>query len=350
VNAWQFSVPYTYGTLTLADVRYDPGAFDPMAGESRAHAWEDRCESLGTAIVVNLLDGAGEIPVEVRVLAQPAPIEPAWDHVAELSIEAPSGRLQVYGWMVDTDLAGEVDVPAGPLRARIHWGGLEESMRVEPTPDKDVASPTQVRVDLFPGPAGPIETLRTWHLWTPPVHESVTESRLRRYRGYRAVEVQAGLEPLPRRFWPPYPSTSEGHVTDLWRDPADGSRWARGSGAQGHRFLQELTDDEAEGLEAEGFPAVRTYATDADGRIWTCDLIPLERAPALALIQADRWPMLRGILRDDEVAMIDLPPGWSRITARPFTGGPPRLVDRVAGDGTDAFYQRWPDGAEIPER
>jgi hypothetical protein len=46
--------------------------------------------------------------------------------------------------------------------------------------------------------------------------------------------------------------------------------------------------------------------------------------------------------------LIDLPAGWSRITRRPFErSGPAVLVADIEGDGTDAFYQRWPDGAEI---
>ncbi|HEV8698904.1 MAG TPA: hypothetical protein VGQ89_14505 [Candidatus Limnocylindrales bacterium] len=351
MNEWRFSVSYAYGTLTLADVRHDAAAGGPIADLVRiTRAVEDRCESLGSAVLVHLFERDGEIPVEVRLLADPAAIEAEWDHVAELSLEARSGRLQIYGWMADEDLAGEIDVPTESLRARIHWGGLEQALQRERPWDADSAGPDYVRVDLFPGSVGSVETLRTWHAWAPPIHESVTDTGLRLYRGYRAAEVLTGLESMPRRFWPPYPNTSEGHVTDMWRDRADGSRWARGSGSQGHPFLQELTDDEAERLEAEGFPAARTYATDADGRIWTSDVLPLERAPALTLIRADRWPMLRSILRDDEVVIVDLPSGWSRITARPFDGGVPRLVDRVAGDGTDAFYQRWPDGAEIPGR
>ena len=351
MNEWRFSVSYAYGTLTLADVRHDAAAGGPIADLVRIlRAVEDRCESLGSALLVHLFERDGEIPLELRLLAAPAAIESEWDHVAESSLQAPSGRLQIYGWVADEDLAGEIDVPTGPLRARIHWGGLEQALQRERPWDPESASPDYIRVDLFPGTAGPIETLRTWHAWVPPIHESVSNTGLRLYRGYRAAEVQARLQPMPLRFWPPYPNISEGHVTDMWHDLADGSRWARGSGSGGHPFLQELTDDEAERLAAEGYPPVRTYATDADGRIWTSDVLPLERTPALALIRADRWPMLRDILQDDEVVMVELPSGWSRITARPLAGGAPRLVDRVVGDGTDAFYQRWPDGAEIPQQ
>ncbi len=350
MTAWQFSVSYTYGTLTLADPNHDAAAGGPTADAVRiARAWEDRCESLGSAVLVHLIDRDGEIPLEVRLLARPDSMETTWDHVAELSFEAPSGRLQIYGWMPDEDLAGEIDVPTEPLRARIHWGGLEQTLQRERPFEAESPGPDYVRVDLFPGSTGPVETLRTWHGWARPVHESVTETGLRLYRGYRAQEVQAALEPLPRSFWPPYPTTREGYVVSMWRDPTDSSRWASGSGSTGYSFLQELSSEEADDLEAEGFARVRTYATDADGRIWTSDQIPIERAPALLLVPASRWPMLRSLMPADEIQMIDLPPGWSRITARSldYAGGI-RLVDEVPGDGGDAFYQRWPDGAEIP--
>jgi hypothetical protein len=352
MKEWRFVVPYTYGTLTLADAGHDPGAtgapfVDPVA---MTRAWEDRCQSLGSAILVQLIEGAGYIPVEVRLLTEGGPTDSTWDHIAELSLSAPSGRVQVYGWIVDSDLAGEIDVPSEQLRARIHWGGLEDSLRRELAPDGAVVDPTFVRVDLFPGRHAPVQTLRTWHLWAPPVHEATTEGGLRRYRGYRAREVQTTLEPLKTRFWSPYPTVEEGHVTSMWRAPADGSIWALGSSQTGHPFLQELTAAEAERLQSEGFPQVRTYATDGDGRIWTSDQVPFERTDVLNLIPADRWPLLRSFLPDDEILIIDLPPGWTRVTARPRDGGPPRLVPGVEGNGNDAFYQRWRDGAEIPER
>jgi hypothetical protein len=94
---------------------------------------------------------------------------------------------------------------------------------------------------------------------------------------------------------------------------------------------------------------VRTYARDGDGRIWSADLFPLERAPALLLIPPDRWAMLQDLFTSDEIQLVDLPEGWSRITRRPRNGtGTAVPVDGVIGDGADDYiYQRWPDGAEI---
>jgi hypothetical protein len=115
-----------------------------------------------------------------------------------------------------------------------------------------------------------------------------------------------------------------------------------------HKFLQELSPAAADALAAQGFPPVYTYARDADGRIWSADMMPLERVPALLLIPADRWAMLRSFMPADQIQVVDLPEGWSRITRRALDHtGRAELVDGPIGDGHDGFYQRWRDGAEI---
>jgi hypothetical protein len=118
----------------------------------------------------------------------------------------------------------------------------------------------------------------------------------------------------------------------------------------GHRFLQQLPPAEADALAAQGFPPIRTYVRDPVGRIWTCDQIPLERAPALLYLPPERWAMLQTVVPASAMLLVDLPEGWSRITRRRLDGtGGLELVPEGPRPGmTDGFYQRWRDGQEIP--
>jgi hypothetical protein len=344
--AWSGVVDVAYGTIVLADA--EAGVPAPE-DDWLARYMEECCGTLGTGLQVRLPERDAPVATEVRIVGDPGEVGPAWDHVAELGFRAPSGRVRLYSWMPDEDLAAELVVPTSPLRARIHWAGLEHWLQEGWRTPGQAPGPVHLRIDLFPGPPGGVETLRTWHFWAPPVYESLTPAGLRIFRGPAVAPLEAGLQLIPRQFWPPYPATEEGSVQALWRDPSDGSRWAHGSGPRGHSFLQELTPTEADALATEGFPPVRTYARDADGRIWSADQMPLERAPALLLIPPERWAMFQGLFTSDEVQVVDLPAGWSRITRRPFGGaGSPVLVGAPDGDGRDALYQRWPDGAEIP--
>lgn len=115
-----------------------------------------------------------------------------------------------------------------------------------------------------------------------------------------------------------------------------------------HLFLQELTPEEAAALEVQGFPPVQTFASDADGRIWAAFDMPLERATGLRLLQSGQWAALQQIYPPEQVNLLDLPAGWSRITRRNVDGtGPAVLVDAVPGDGADGVYVRWRDGSDM---
>ena len=347
---WSGVVETQYGTIVLAEPNSPPAEnldFDRY--------WEEKCIAVPGGVQISLPDQHGDIPTEIRLLEEPASIEPDWEHVAEIGLHAPSGRLQVYSWMPDEVLAGEIEVPGVPLVARIHWAGLEKWLvDVEANDRESSVHDVRLRVDLVLGELGEVRTLRTWHEWAPPEHESIGPDGLRRVRGTAVASRRATLEPDDRTFWSPYPTTEEGTVHSLWRDPADGSRWALGSG-RGGQFLQELTSDEAAALEAEGYPRGYTYARDSDGRIWSSDQIPLERAPALKYIAPEQWAFLQQLFAGGGLdllggwRLVDLPAGWSRITIRRLDGdGHAELVDHITADGTDGRYQRWPDGGEIP--
>lgn len=64
-----------------------------------------------------------DVPVTVRVQpSAPAADLSAWDHVAECTLDAPSGRVLVMG-PVDTP-AARIDLPPGTYRLRISSGGF----------------------------------------------------------------------------------------------------------------------------------------------------------------------------------------------------------------------------------
>jgi hypothetical protein len=349
MTEWSGVVETQYGTINLAEPNLPPAEVD------FDRFWEEKCATLGGGIQVSLPEQNGDVPIEVRVLDESAPIEDYWDHVAEVGLHAPGGRLQVFSWMADVDLAAELDVPTEPLVARIHWTGMGAWLdHVEANRYEESAALVRLRVDLVPGTLDAVRTLKTWERWAPPVHESRRANGLRVFRGVAAGRRVATLEPERRSFWSPYPTTEEGTVSALYRDPADGSRWAHGNGGSwSYQFLQELSPDEATALEAASFWQGYTYARDAEGRIWSAFQMPLERVPALAYIRPDHWQTLLATFEGQttgvlDYQVVDLPPGWSRITRRRVDEtGPAELVDEV-DDATDAFYQRWRDGAEIP--
>jgi hypothetical protein len=312
---------------------------------SQAELWERRCASTGGVASVYTLKQFGETEVEARSVSGPSGLERA-DHVAEFSMVVPSGRLALSGWDT-TVISATMDVPTDPLRVRVSWFGLTRSLETEDE------TAERFEVEVFPGPDGPVETLRCWPTWEPPAAESTRSNGMRWYVGPRAAEARATMEAIPLSFWSPYPSLPDGSgsVTSMYRDPRDDSRWAHGSGSGSHNVLAELTPDEARALEAQGFPQVRTYAIDGDGRIWTSDVIPLERTPCLNLVAPAHFEMMKAMSGANGMPglqVIDLPPGWGRIIRRPRdTGTPPEEVAAV-DDAIDGFYQRWRDDQPAP--
>jgi hypothetical protein len=313
---------------------------DPI---SEAELWERRCASQGAAAIVYTLKHNGETAVDLRSVARPSDLGAA-DHVAEVSMIIPSGRLAVSGWETSV-ISGILNVPVEPVRVRISWFGLTRSL------ESEVEGHERFTIEVFPGPSAPVRTIRCWPTWAPPAAESGRSNGMRWFSGPKAEEARESMELIPLLFWPPLPSFPDGggSVTSMWRDPLDDSRWAHGPGSGGHPVLCELTPDEARDLEAQGFPSVRTYAIDGDGRIWTSDVMPLERVPCLNLVpqwQFDAVTALSGGLVGHQV--IDLPPGWGRLIRRPRdTGTPPEEVDAI-DDTSPALYQRWRDDQPAP--
>ena len=95
------------------------------------------------------------VPVEVEVTDAPPTLEPgAWDHIAEASIELPSGRLEIHectGGSVDI-----LPVSPGTYRARACFGGLN-SLSGDGLDGDD-----RYCVILWPAPFAPVQVLKQY--------------------------------------------------------------------------------------------------------------------------------------------------------------------------------------------
>ena len=65
------------------------------------------------------------VPVELEIVAcEPEPEFEPWDHIAEASLELPSGRLEIHectGGPID-----QISLQPGTYRIRAYYGGLNE--------------------------------------------------------------------------------------------------------------------------------------------------------------------------------------------------------------------------------
>jgi hypothetical protein len=95
------------------------------------------------------------VPVEVEVTEEaPALLPEDWDHIAEASIELPSGRLEIQECT-----GGSIDVlplVPGTYRARAYFGGLD-------TLSQDgLDGDDRYRIVLWPAPFAPVALLKRY--------------------------------------------------------------------------------------------------------------------------------------------------------------------------------------------
>jgi hypothetical protein len=327
------------GPLLLVDA--DATSVDP--GDDVAFAWllEERCRAVDVGVIVLTWNQHGPLPVRVEATDGLPPPEAGFgeaEYVVEVSGQVASGRMRIaQSWELET--ASTIEVSTGPLRFRVAWSGLGDAVAYPPTEEIDVT--------VAPGAPAPVAILRSWPGWQPPSHERTLPDGRRVLSGPRAVERRATLKPVDRLFWDPYPRIDGGYVTSLWEDPKTDTRWASGNVVPGgHGLLRELNTDEASDLFEAGFPNERTYVRDADGRVWTSDLLPLSRAKCLNLVSADRLPTLQAFGLAVEID--ELPPGWGRIAR--FTPETGRVQVDAVNDEPGVFWQRWRDDQPLPPR
>lgn len=95
------------------------------------------------------------VPVEVEVTdASPALVLESWDHVAEASIELPSGRLEIHectGGSVDV-----LPILPGTYRVRAYFGGLNTLS------DDGLDGDDRYRIVLWPAPFAPVQVLKQY--------------------------------------------------------------------------------------------------------------------------------------------------------------------------------------------
>ena len=95
------------------------------------------------------------VPVEVEVSDAPPALElEGWDHVAEASLELPSGRLEIHectGGSIDV-----LPVRPGTYRARACFGGLDTLS------DDGLDGDDRYRIVLWPAPFAPVDILKQY--------------------------------------------------------------------------------------------------------------------------------------------------------------------------------------------
>ena len=94
-----------------------------------------------------------EVPVELEVFEHMPPLQLAgWDHVAEASLELPSGVLEIHectGGSID-----QVRLSPGSYRIRALYGNLADLSE-----DRLVGN-DHYRIEIWPAPSAPVEVLK----------------------------------------------------------------------------------------------------------------------------------------------------------------------------------------------
>ena len=109
----------------------------------------------GPSLVVVSPERDMEVPVELEIADRAPDLAPeGWDHIAEASLDLPSGRLEIHectGGSVDI-----LPVPAGPYRVRTYHGGL--GTLSEDGLDGD----DHYRIVLWPAPVADVAVLKQY--------------------------------------------------------------------------------------------------------------------------------------------------------------------------------------------
>jgi hypothetical protein len=124
--------------------------------------YERRLWSDGGFVVVSTFRKFGTTPVTVDVVGnEPGTPAEHWQHVAEVSLDG-DGPLEVLSWD-DAGPRSRHELPAGPVRLRVHWGGLvpglPEGMERQGVSDEHLA------LVVWPAPSAPFAVLREWDGW-----------------------------------------------------------------------------------------------------------------------------------------------------------------------------------------
>jgi hypothetical protein len=126
-------------------------------GTDRLHTDEDTERRIKTGRNVVVVQPARnmDVPVDLEVVKSPPPDDLAdWDHVAEASLDLPSGNLQLHecsGGVVD-----DIALEPGTYRVRAYFGRLSDL-----TAD-GLTGNDHYRIVLCPAPSQPIRVLKQY--------------------------------------------------------------------------------------------------------------------------------------------------------------------------------------------
>jgi len=134
-----------------------PWASDQVSNET----YEVGVEAIGGFVVVGTEMYGSPTEVVVEADDEEPPVPEHVDRSVEVSI-AGNGPLAVLSWG-DDDPVGIVELPAGPIRMRVNWRGLTDTLT---HPDYDLGgddpSPETVLLQLWPGADHPRLVQRGW--------------------------------------------------------------------------------------------------------------------------------------------------------------------------------------------
>ncbi|MGC5018323.1 hypothetical protein [Micromonospora sp. DT47] len=133
----------------LGDAWTEEAVLDHLAVATDAMA-------VGTTVNVN-------VAVTLEVLdAAPADDSAEFDHVAEGSLQVPSGRLVVMGCTDYEPEAARFRVAAGPIRVRVARSNLAEAVRLGIDSDEDSATMERLRLQVWPAPHADPVVIKRW--------------------------------------------------------------------------------------------------------------------------------------------------------------------------------------------
>lgn len=107
------------------------------------------------SIVVVMPERNMDVPVEIEIADEaPAADLDAWDHVAEASLELPSGRLEIH--QCTTGSVDILPVARGSWRVRAYHGGLSTLS------EDGLDGEDHYRLVLWPAPPGEVVVLKQY--------------------------------------------------------------------------------------------------------------------------------------------------------------------------------------------
>ena len=135
---------------------------DEQSEADLSDAWDEDAEMCMIAVANNILGVRTQRDMDVAVIVEIASGEPEeddlaeWDHVAQASIDVPSGRLVVSGPTEDYDMAQRIDIAPGRYIVRVYFGMLEE------VDEEGFEGDDFYKLVLWRGEPKPVKVLKQW--------------------------------------------------------------------------------------------------------------------------------------------------------------------------------------------